>query len=181
MISPKEDEYNNLITHRLDENWKSFNILLEMKHYGNCISIMCQELDQVIRVLFLLKSKRHERDQFINLSINSQKWFLLGKDNKKEYITDDIFLKFAETLGGWERSIYEFGTSFKSLSNNYNYLLKDPIISLNETERKRLYDYIKEYHVSDFPSDFSLKDIIPVLPLIFEKLSLSLRSYITQL
>jgi hypothetical protein len=180
MISPKE-EYIHLITHRLEENWKSFSILLKIKHYGNCISIMCQELDQIIRLLFLIKSRSYERKQLINLAINSQKWYLLGENNKKEYITDEILFKFTDSLKGWERSFYEFGFSFKHLSTNYNYLLKDPIINLKKIERERIYNYIKEYHVQDWPINYTLDDIIPVLPLIFEKLSQNLSLYLAQL
>jgi hypothetical protein len=180
MISPKE-EYIHIITHRLKENWKSFNILYKLKHYGNCISIMCQELDQIIRLLFLIKSRSHEKILLINLAINSQKWYLIGGNNKKEFITEDVLMKFTKSLSGWERSIYEFGFSFKSLTNNFNYLLKDPLLKMKKNEREKIFNYITEYHVKDLPIEFTLNDIIPVLPLIFEKLSENLRSYISQL
>lgn len=180
MISEK-DEYSRLILHRLDENWKSFSILYDLKHYGNCISILCQELDQSIRLLFLLKRNEFERESFIHSTLNSQKWHLPGNERKKEFITDEMLIDFAQTLTGWERSIYEFGFAFKSLSNSYNYMLKDPIRSLNETERSKIHAYIANYHSADFPSGYKLPDLIPLLPAIFEKLSTNLRSYMKQL
>jgi hypothetical protein len=120
MIS-ENDEYKKMINHRLEENIKSFKLLYGIKHYGNCISIMCQELDQIIRLLFLLNSSSNEKKQFINSSINNHKWYIVNSLNKKENITDEMLLKFTETLNGWDKSIYEFGFSFKSLSNNFNY------------------------------------------------------------
>ena len=180
MITEK-DEYKRLLTNRLEENWKSFKILFDLKHYGNCISIMCQELDQVIVLLFLLKKKEYERNKLIGLSINSQKLYLAMPDNKKEYITEKYLKDFAGTLDGWEKSIYDFGTSFHSLSKNYNYLLKNPIQGMNEIEKKQIYKYITEYHNKGFPEEFSIEDLVPVLVAVFDKLSKSLVSYMDRL
>jgi len=180
MIS-QTDEYKKLINHRLEENMKSFKLLFEIKHYGNCISIMCQELDQIIRLLFLLNSIPSERKQFMESSINSQKWYRLNSDNKKEHISDEMLLKFTETLREWDKSIYEFGFSFKSLSNNFNYGSKNPIKSMSEQDREKLHSYITEYHNRDFPDDFTLDDLIPVLPDIIERISTNLQSYMERL
>jgi hypothetical protein len=170
MISEKV-EYSNTIKHHLEENRKSFNILFELKHYGNCIAIMCQELDQIIKILFLLKSEKSDRTNLMHLTVNNQKWYKMDRTEKKVFITDDFLEKYAESLIGWEKSIYYFGFSFKSLSNNLNYFLKNPIISLDESERLKIYEYIREYHKEDFPLDFSIDDLIPILPLVFNKIS----------
>ena len=166
-----------MINNRLDENWKSFNILLGLKHYGNCISIMCQELDQFIRILFLLKQTLHDRKQFINNSINNQKWSRMIGDNKKEYITDADIKIFAETLTGWEKSIYDFGYIFNNLSNNFNYMLKDPIKSLDDAEREIIYNYIIEYHDSGFIKEYSINELMQVLPNIFVKIYDSIKAH----
>lgn len=174
MISEKE-AYKRLISRTLEENWKSFTILFELKHYGNCISLVCQELDQVIRILFLSKSRAHEVDELISQALNSQKWFLLSPDRKKTYITEETLSEFATTLEGWEKGIYEFGLAFRSLSNNYNYILKDPIKGLKDAERQKIHAYIVEYHSKDFPADFALSDLIPEIRGIFERISENLR------
>jgi hypothetical protein len=176
MISEK-DEYKRMVGHRLEENMKSFKLLFDMKHYGNCISIMCQELDQIIRLLFLLNSTANHKKQFIYSSINNQKWYTTGLDHKRVYVTDDTLLQFSESLTGWDKCIYEFGFSFKNLSNNFNYGSRDPIKSMNETDRNRLHGYVKEYHVKDFPVEYSLEDLIPVLPMIIRLISNNLNNY----
>jgi hypothetical protein len=175
------EEYKKLISHRLDENMKSFKLLFDMKHYGNCISIMCQELDQIMKLLFLLNRNKTERKQFMESSIESHKWFILNKENKKEYITDDDIAKYSESLSGWDKSIYEFGLAFGHLTNSFNYGSKDPIKSMNEIYRNMLYDYIREYHNANYPKDFTLDDLIPVLPNIFDSISLHLQSYMNEL
>jgi|SRR5208282_4151651 len=177
----QNDEYKKLISHRMQENMKSFKLLFNIKHYGNCISIMCQELDQLIRLLFLLNSNSDEKKQFMYSAINSQRWYIINNENKKEYVTDETLLKFAETLNDWDRSIYEFGFSFNDLSTNFNYGSRDPIKSMNERNRKKLYNYVKEYHVRDFPASFSLDDLIPVLPMIIEEISSKLNKYLERI
>jgi len=180
MISEKE-AYKRLISRTLEENWKSFTILFELKHYGNCISLLCQELDQVIRILYLSKGRMHEKDELISQAINSQKWFHLGADRKKIYITEETISEFATSLEGWEKAIYEFGLAFKSLSSNYNYILKDPIKGLKDGERQKIHAYIVEYHNPDFPADFALANLIPEIKSIFERISENLRLDMEQL
>jgi hypothetical protein len=180
MITENE-EYKKLINHRLNENVKSFKLLFDIKHYGNCISIMCQELDQLISLLFLLNSNPDDKKLFIHLSINSQKWYVLNRENKKEYITNENIVRFAESLMGWDKSIYEFGLSFDSLSKNFNYGSRDPIKSMNDFERDKLYSYIKEYHNTKFQRDFSVNELIPVLPLIIEEIYYKLKVYIEKI
>lgn len=175
------DAYKKMIGHRLEENIKSFKLLFDIKHYGNCISIMCQELDQVVSLLFLLNSDKHNKKSFIQSSINSQKWYVISKENKREYVTEEMIVRFAETLSGWDKSIYEFGLSFSNLSKNFNYGSKDPIKSMNDGDREKLYAYIKEYHDKDFPSDFSLNELIPVLPLIIKEISDKLNLYLDRI
>jgi hypothetical protein len=170
-------EYQNIIHHQLEENWTSFNILFELKHYGNCISIMCQELDQYIRILYLLKQTKGIKDKLIECTLNNQKWFTVGIDNKKVYITEEQILEFTETLSGWEKGICTFGIIFRSLSNNNNYILKNPIKSLDENERLLLLEYIREYHQNDFPDNFDIENLIPILPMIFSKISESIKEY----
>jgi hypothetical protein len=175
------DEYKKMISHRLQENLKSFKLLYGIQHYGNCISIMCQELDQIIRLLFLLNSSPTNRKQFMESSINSHKWYIVNNDFKKEFITDEMLSNFSDTLTGWDKGIYEFGFAFGNLSNNFNYGSKDPIKSMNEIDRKNLSSYISEYHKKDFPSDFTLTDLIPILPGIIDMISTNLQSYLARL
>ncbi len=177
MITPK-DEYRKLIISWLEENWKSFKILFELKHYGNCISIMLQELEQVIRILYLLNQPDYIRDQLINNSINNQKWFIIDVNNKRRYIKEAEIFHFSDNLTGWEAGIIEFGSCFRNISNNYNYMSKDPIKSLNDSERNSIYKYIIEYHNKEFSNDYSITDLIPVLPMIFSKISDKIKEYI---
>jgi hypothetical protein len=166
MITPKK-QLMNIVEKRLNENWKSFSILLKMEHYGNCISIMCQELDQYIKLLYLVKQPYNIQEQLISCSINDKKWNIVDQDIEN----------FAKTLTGWEADIYEFRNIFYRITINFNYLLRDPIHGLNESERKIIHDYIKEYHDQSIQNDYTIKELIPVFPMIFQKISDSINDY----
>jgi hypothetical protein len=180
MISSIE-EYKKIVYQRLDENRKSFDLLYGIKHYGNCISIMRQELDQAVKLLFLLNSTKDEQKQFIESSINNHKWFKVNRDNTKDYITEDVLTTYSETLKGWDRSIYEFGLAFGSLTNTFNYGTRDPIKSIGENDKETIYKYIYEYHNKGFPREYDLSKLILELPTILNKISIQLQSYIDQL
>ena len=48
-----------------------------------------------------------------------------------------------------EANIFEFRNVFYKIIINFNYILRDPIKGLNDTEKDLVYKYIKEYHDSD--------------------------------
>ncbi len=146
-----------------------------MQHYGNCISILCQELDQYIRLLFLFKQPQHIRDELIGHSINNQKWYYTNNENKKVIITDQHIEDFAKGLQEWDSDIFEFRNIFYKITINFNYILRDPIKGLNEMERELLYKYIREYHDSDFPKQYSINDLFPILPAIFTRIYESIK------
>jgi len=180
MITPI-NEYKKLVFQRLDENRKSFDLLFSIRHYGNCISIMCQELDQVIKILFLLNSSKEDQKKFIESSINNHKWFVIRNIDKKEYITEEVLETYSETLIGWDKSIYEFGLAFGSLANTFNYGTRDPIKSMGEKDKEKIYQYITEFHNKDFPKNYDLSNLIIELPTILNKISVNLRNYMDKI
>ena len=172
-----DEEYRKLVIRRLEENHKSFDILFELKNYGNCISILCQELDQYIHMLYLLKQPQDIRDRYIANSINDQKWYSLSADNKKKYVTDEDIDNFAMTLNGWELGIFHFKKAFNDISKNFNYMLKDPIKGLDRCEKNVIFRYIKEYHDPSFSTEYTISEFIPKLPMVFKKVADSIHRY----
>ena len=165
-----QDQLKSIVEKRLSENWKSFRILYKLKHYDNCISIMCQELDQYIKLLYIIKQPYNKKEELINCSINSKKWDVLDKDI-------DLF---AKSLTGWDLSIYEFRNIFNKLTINYNYLLRDPLNGINESEKETIYKYINEYHDKEFVRNYSLAELVPVLPRIFDSISDNIKVFFVE-
>ena len=72
---------------------------------GQMVAILRQELDSMIRVIYLLSiSDQIYRRQLIEASINGQQWTVKGK---KTRITDKEMADLAGTLHGWTASIYK--------------------------------------------------------------------------
>lgn len=163
--------------HRLDDARKSFDILFGMKHYGSCISLLCQELNQVVRVRYLLNITPDERNRLIDFTLNDKKWYVAEANRKKKYLTDETFTAFAHSFDGWERAVCEFGESFKAISGSLNHPMKDPVAGLREDERDKIHRYIARYHDSNFPANFTIDELNPMLPMVFDRVAESLRKY----
>ena len=88
-----------------------------------------------------------------------------------------ILKTLQKTLTGWEADIFEFRNIFYRITINFNYLLKDPIHGLNESEREIIHNYIKKYHDQSIQNDYTIKELIPVLPMIFQKISDNINEY----
>ena len=165
-----QDQLKSIVEKRLSENWKSFRILYKLKHYDNCISIMCQELDQYIKLLYIIKQPYDKKEKLVNCSINSKKWDVLDQDI-------DLF---AKKLTEWDLAIYEFRNVFNKLTINYNYLLRDPLSGINESEKELIYKYIKEYHDTEFIKNYTLIELVPVLPMIFSRISDNIKGFFVE-
>lgn len=163
--------------HRLEDARKSFDILYGMKHYGSCISLLCQELNQVVRVLYLLNTAPTERNRLIEFTLNDKKWYVAEEDRKKKYITDETFAAFANSFDGWEKAICEFGDSFRTVSSSLTHPTKDPVSALGSEERDKIHRYIASYHDGNFPENFTIEQLNPILPRVFDRIAERLREY----
>ena len=64
-------DFIELIKKRSDENEKSMNALFEQRLIGNCISILRQELDTFIRIIYLgLEPNLAERERLMKSTLN---------------------------------------------------------------------------------------------------------------
>ncbi len=79
-------QFCSLIKERSVELNSSAVLLFDNKHYGQVISIIRQELDSLVRVIFLLEiNDLTKRQHYIIQTLNNQKW---TKVNSKNIITD---------------------------------------------------------------------------------------------
>src|ERR1700728_3811345 len=72
------------------------------------VGILRQELDSLIRVIYLLSlSDRSLRQQLIDASVNGELWTVKGKKGKKRKVTDREMTDLADSLPrlhGWTES-----------------------------------------------------------------------------
>lgn len=146
---------------------------------GQCISILRQELDSMVRVLYLLSLDDITwRDELIRASVDGKEW---KRRNGKGRITDAEMLQHAERLQGWARMVYKFGCSFIHLSRYHDYHSRDALENLSNEERRSIREFMDHYHGAHVPHEFSLFDLSPYLFRVFDKISSNLDHYVRDL
>jgi len=174
-------KFVDLVKNRSKENIESFNLLYEKGLYGNCVSVLRQELDSYIRVLFI--NGHTEKDAFISQILSDKKL----KDKDKT-ITDRAMLEYLKPshMDAWEESyIYQIGCFFVHLSNFHNYKTENPFQNISQADKENIVEFIKDKH--SWEADTSnidinkIESVIPFLPLIIKKISANLECALEKL
>jgi hypothetical protein len=143
------------------------------------IAILRQELDSMVRVVFLLSiSDRAYRQQLLDASVNGEKWTVKGKNAS---VTDRQMVDLAQSLQGWTQSVYKFGCAFIHLSNFHDYEHRDPLSTLSSDEKRDMLIHMRHYHGGPASDDPSFEELAWFLPAVFEKISSNLECYLKQL
>ena len=126
-------DFIELIKKRSDENEKSMNALFEQQLIGNCISILRQELDTFIRIIYLgLEPNLAEKERLMKSTLNGEKWKSLTVNNKLKNVTDREMVDLSTQVKGYVEYVYKFGCSFIHLSDYHNYKKENPFEKLME-------------------------------------------------
>jgi hypothetical protein len=170
------------IRNRSIENKKSITLLLDNQLFGNSFSIIRQELDSMIRVIYLLNVvDLDQREDLINQTLSGQKWKIQNENGKIISITDRDMVELANSLFGWTKSVYKFGCAFIHLSDFHNYLVSDPFQKLSYEDRKDIIKHVNNYHMTSLSSDCSIQEFYPLIMAIFDKVSENLGCYLDDL
>lgn len=146
---------------------------------GQMVSILRQELDSLIRIIFLLsQSDRQYRSHLIEDSVNGERWL---RRNSRQPVTDREMVELTDTLHGWTKSVYSFGCAFIHLSNLHDYQVRDPLDQISEEERRAILEHLRYYHGGPYGSSPRFSDIVPFLPRVFTKIADSLERYVSSL
>jgi hypothetical protein len=163
------------IKSRSAEHQKAINALMDAQVYGQVIAILRQELDSMIRVIYLLFLPIERRLSLVSASIDGERW---RRENSKGAITDKEMVDLAQKLHGWTQSVYKFGCAFIHLSALHDYENRDPIARLTVNERTDLITHCRNYHGGPAQDSPTFQDFIPYLSNIFSKVSSNLDCYL---
>lgn len=95
-------------------------------------SLLRQELDSMIRVIYLLAVKDpHERSRLIKATLRGERWKVQTARGKFRDVTDREMVDLAQGLQGWTQSVYRFGCAFVHLSDFHNHLVQNPFRKLS--------------------------------------------------
>lgn len=175
MTSTKK--FCDLLRVRSLENKKSAELLYWNGLYGQVISVMRQELDSLVRCVYLLNiSDLNQRERLINQTLNGERW----RDIKNRIITDSEMVQLADQLNGWTRSVYKFGCAFIHLSNLHNYTKEDPFNSISKEEKEDIIRHINYYHGPRKIYELNFESFQPYFRKVFEKIHSNLKCYIDE-
>lgn len=122
-----------MIRNRSDENRRAM-CLMSAPHpvMSPAFSLLRQELDSMIRVIYLLAVKDpHERSRLIKATLRGERWKVQTARGKFRDVTDREMVDLAQGLQGWTQSVYRFGCAFVHLSDFHNHLVQNPFRKLS--------------------------------------------------
>jgi hypothetical protein len=146
------------------------------------MSILRQELDSMVRVIWLLSVQdKEERERLIQSTLTGQKWTVTTGNGKPRKITDREMVELAQRLQGWTLSVYKFGCAFIHLSDFHNHAVQDPFRRLPEAERQDILGHMRNYHCGPLGDDPDMEELAHFLPQVFEKIAGNLDCYLKSL
>jgi len=149
---------------------------------GIMVSILRQELDSMVRVIYLLSiSDFEERKRLMEQTIDGEGWTVETRKGKKSKITDREMVELSNQLHGWTRSVYKFGCAFIHLSNYHAYMSKNPLESLSAVEKKDILSHMRNYHSGPNSDSPSFGELAMYFPMVFEKIAGNLECYLKDL
>lgn len=163
------------VRNRSQEHLRAFDLVYGSGLYGQCISILRQELDSMVRVIYLLSQPIDRRNELISMSVDGKQW---TRQNSKRRLTDFEMVSVARELHGWTRSVYLFGCAFIHLSNLHDYNDRDPYLALPEGKRLSILKHCRDYHSAPTVEHPTAIDFIPILPEILKKITSNLGWYL---
>lgn len=177
-----EDNTNlfcDIVIQRSKEHSLALDLLLQKELYGQVMSILRQELDSMVRVMFLLSiNDLNLRNHFICQTLDGIKWSYPGS---KKVITDKQMVDLASDLNGWAFCVYKLGCAFIHLSAMTYYKNSNPFLLLPIAERNDIKRFLNQYHHFPPEKELNLENVTPYLDKVFNKVSSNLACHIEEL
>ncbi|TMP26124.1 hypothetical protein CWB99_19590 [Pseudoalteromonas rubra] len=149
--------------------------------HGMVISILRQELDSMIRAIYLLNvSEPNELERLVEQTLNGEVWTVKTAKGKMAKVTDRDMVELSDELNGWTRSVYKFGCSFVHFSNYHDYSSQNPFDQLSPDERSSILDHMRHYHGGPVGDSPGFSELASYFPRVFKKVSENLDWYIRE-
>ena len=163
---------------RSQEHKQAMLLLAPANLAGQMVAVLRQELDSMVRVIYLLTQKHERRELLIKASVNGEKW---SQEGSLARVSDKEMVDLAQTLQGWTQSVYKFGCAFIHLSGLHDYNDRDPLAQLPAQERSDILEHCRCYYGGPAANDAVFNSLIPFLPRVLEKIAGNLECYLADL
>lgn len=162
------DKFRELIKQRSEEHEKAIMLLSGSDLTGQIMSILRQELDSMIRVIFLSHQSLSEKNHLINQTLSDEPWRYKGTNTK---VTDRDMVNLSNRIiDGWVNAVYTFGCAFIHLSSFHDYATNDPFLKMKPSDIAVIKGFLNNYHNFPMTEELNMKSIRPYLPLVFKKI-----------
>ena len=178
VVSTEVQSFTQQIRRRSREHARAIDMIAKVGLVAPAVSILRQEVDSLVRVIFLLAQPSPYREDLIRASINGERWL---RPNGRSSVTDREMVDLSTRLIGWTQSVYKFGCAFVHLSNLHNYDVNDPLAKLPGTEREDILRHMRYYHGGPKSDHPTLDDLLPFIPKVLKNISDNLEYYLEQL
>ena len=174
-------EFVRCVEERSQENVTAFALLMQKGLLGPALALVRQELDSMIRVIWLIDScSQSERDRLIADALQGRHWQKKTAKGKLVRITDAEMSEAALGRHRWIEQVYRFGCHLVHLSNWHNYRHRDPIQDLPKGEREDVKRSIEDFHHAEI-DELSFSHIEMHAPYAMEKIRSNLACYLREL
>jgi hypothetical protein len=160
------------------EHQRAMQLLSRARLAGQVVSVLRQELDSMVRCVYLLAQDLPRRKLLIDASVHGEKW---SQEGSRAKVTDREMVDLAQNLQGWTQSVYKFGCAFIHLSGLHDYNDRDPLAQLPTEERRDILEHCRYYHDGPPPGAERFDDLVPYLPRVLDKISSNLECYLVAL
>lgn len=154
-------------------------LYFERHNFQQVVWILQQELDSLIRAVYLLSIEDHsERQKLIKAAINGDCWKVDASGGMPLTITNLGMVEHSEQFYAWTASVYKFGCAFIHLSALDDPGTRDPFRSLPEGYRRDILQHLQSYHGESIEDSASFTDISSFFPAVFDEVSDNLEWYL---
>lgn len=146
------------------------------------LSILRQELDSLIRVIYLLSIKDiHARQRLIDNTLRGGKWTVRSANGRSRNVTDREIASLAQKLQGQTKSVYKFGCAFVHLADFHNHFSVNPFDKLKYSEKVDILSYLRGYHDGPKNKNPDILELSLYVPQVFEKVTRELECCLNKL
>ena len=168
---PSLEIFLRQVRSRSGEHRRAMELLSAAGLAGQMVSVLRQELDSMVRVIYLLTQDSGRRKLLIEASVRGEKW---SKEGARARVTDKEMVDISQALEGWTQSVYKFGCAFIHLSGLHDYNDRDPLAQLPDDERRAILEHCRYYHGGPIQGADRFSDLVPYLPRVLEKIAANL-------
>lgn len=167
-MSSNTELFCDIVCKRSEEHTKAFALMMQNDLYGQAMSILRQELDTLVRVMFLLSQNVDDREHLISQTLNGRKW---KHPNSNRLITDREMVELSNNLYGWTSYVYKLGCAFIHLSIMAYYKNLNPFSLLTFEDNLNIQFFLHQYHNFPLDAELNMETVIPYLDKVFDKVS----------